>query len=150
MRRLVMSLMAAGWIVAGCGPVQTTQALSQADREIAAARAEKADTASPYEFESALRLRDQARQREGRADYQKALYWARRAAAFATEARVKAEENRRLQEIRAKAEDRATFSKPAGGTTPGTPDPATPPEPGKTGPVTNPGTTAPVGEGGTP
>jgi hypothetical protein len=107
MRRLAAGLAAAAWLAFGCGPVQTTRAVSLAEQEIAAARAEQADVASPYEFESALLYLDRALAREGRADFEQARDWARRAAAFAAEARAKADENRRLKEVRDRAAARA-------------------------------------------
>lgn len=107
MRRLAAGLATVAWLALGCGPVQTTRAVSLAEHEIAAARAEKADVASPYEFESALLYLDQALAREGRADFEQARDWARLAAAFAVEARAKADENRRLKEGRDRAAARA-------------------------------------------
>lgn len=98
MRWLLASLaVAASCLAAGCGPVQTTRTLSRADREISAARAERADEASPYEFESALLYLDQSRAREGRGDFEAALAYARKAVQFAVEARVRADENRLLE-----------------------------------------------------
>jgi hypothetical protein len=118
MRRVAAVLAMATAFAAGCGPVQTTRALSAADREIAATVAAGADQASPYEHESALRYRDRAREREGRADYQQARDWARKAAAFAVEARTKADENRRLQGVRARAAAKGDGSAAEGATPP--------------------------------
>ncbi len=108
MWRLAASLAMAAWITAGCGPVHTTQAVSLAQREIAAAQAEHADVASPYEFESALLYLDRAREREGRADFAQARDWAKMAAAFAAEARTKAAENLRQKEVRERSKAQAT------------------------------------------
>ena len=108
MRRIAAGLATVAWLALGCGPVQTTRAVSLAEHEIAAARAEQADVASPYEFESGLLYLDRAISREGRAVYEQARDWARRAAAFAAEARSKADENRRLKEVRYRAAARAT------------------------------------------
>lgn len=118
MRRVAAILAMATAFAAGCGPVQTTRALSAADREIAATEAAGADQASPYEHESALRYRDRAREREGRADYQQARDWARKAAAYAVEARAKAEENGRLQAVRARAAAKAGGAAVDGATPP--------------------------------
>lgn len=145
MRRVAAFLAMATACAAGCGPVQTTRALSAADREIAATVAAGADQASPYEHESALRYRDRAREREGRADYQQARDWARKAAAFAVEARTKADENRRLQAVRARAAARAggtaagDATSPADAGAPGGPTPEAPAVPA-----------APKPQGGTP
>lgn len=110
MRRLAAGLATAVWLALGCGPVQTSRALALAEQEIAAARAEHADVASPYEFESALLFLDRALAREGRADFEQARDWARQAAAFAAEARARADDNRRLKEARDRAAARATES----------------------------------------
>lgn len=120
MRWLVASLaVAASCLAVGCGPVQTTRTLSRADREIAAALAERANEASPYEFESARLYLDQSRQREGRGDFEVALAYARKALQFAVEARGRAEENRRLEAARERVRKAAEAAGPSQPPTPG-------------------------------
>jgi hypothetical protein len=150
MRRVAAFLAMATACAAGCGPVQTTRALSAADREIAATVAAGADQASPYEHESALRYRDRAREREGRADYQQARDWARKAAAFAVEARTKADENRRLQAVRARAAARAGGTAAPESPAPDAIAPADAGAPRGPTPEAPPSPAAPKPEGGTP
>jgi hypothetical protein len=75
---------------AGCGPVQSTSALIDADVEIEGARAAGAATAAPYEFTSAEAYLHKAREESGAARYQAAITSASRARDLAKEARKKA------------------------------------------------------------
>jgi uncharacterized OsmC-like protein len=76
--------------LAGCGPVQTTSALIDADVEIEGARAAGAATAAPYEFTSAEAYLHKAREESGAARYEAAITSASRARDLAKEARKKA------------------------------------------------------------
>jgi uncharacterized OsmC-like protein len=84
---LALLLLAA---LAGCGPVQSTSALIDADVEIEGARAAGAATAAPYEFHSAEAYLHKAREKSGYAQYEAAITYASRARELAKDARKKA------------------------------------------------------------
>lgn len=87
--RLVFALFALA-AVAGCGPIQSTPALIEADIEVEAARSAGATTAAPYEFTSAEAYLRKAREEAGYAQYQAATDFALKARDLAKEAREKA------------------------------------------------------------
>ena len=87
--RLVLALFALA-AAAGCGPIQSTPALVEADIEVEAARAAGAAAAAPYEFTSAEAYLRKAREEGGYAQYQAATDFALRARELAKEAREKA------------------------------------------------------------
>lgn len=87
--RLVLALIALAPL-AGCGPIQSTSALIDADVEIEAARAAGAGANAPYEFTSAEAYLHKAREVAGRAQYEASSEFASRAAGFAKAARKKA------------------------------------------------------------
>jgi hypothetical protein len=74
----------------GCGPVQSTSALLDADVELEGARAAGAATAAPYEFTSAEAYLHQARLESSYSQYESAIGYANRARDLAREARRKA------------------------------------------------------------
>jgi hypothetical protein len=76
--------------VAGCGPIQSTASLIDADVEVEAARAAGAATSSPYEFTGAEAYLHKAREVEGRAQYEAAADFAGKACDLAKEARKNA------------------------------------------------------------
>jgi len=84
---LALLLLAA---LAGCGPVQSTSALIDADVELEGARAAGAASAAPYEFASAEAYLHKAREKSGYAQYQAAIDYAARARELAKDARKKA------------------------------------------------------------
>ena len=88
MRFLLAFLLLAA--AAGCGPVQSTSALIDADVELEGARAAGAATAAPYEFHSAEAYLHQAREKSGRAQYEEAIGYAVKARELAQGARKKA------------------------------------------------------------
>lgn len=88
MRSLLALLLLAA--LAGCGPVQSTSALIDADVELEGARAAGAATAAPYEFTSAEAYLHKAREKSGYAQYQAAIDYANRSRELAQEARKKA------------------------------------------------------------
>ncbi len=87
--RLVLALLALA-AAAGCGPIQSTPALIEADVELQAARSAGAATAAPYEFTSAEAYLRKAREEAGYAQYQPATDFAIKARDLAKEAREKA------------------------------------------------------------
>lgn len=88
MRFLLAILLLAS--AAGCGPVQSTSALIDADVELEGARAAGAATAAPYEFHSAEAYLHKAREKSGYAQYEAAIDYAAKARDLAKEARKKA------------------------------------------------------------
>lgn len=90
--RLRLALFAALFVLAplaGCGPIQSTGALIDADVEIEGARAAGAGTAAPYEFHSAEAYLHKARMLAGRAQYESATTYASRARELAKDAHRK-------------------------------------------------------------
>lgn len=76
--------------LAGCGPIQSTGALIDADVEIEGARAAGAATASPFEFHSAESYLHKARELAGHAQYESSTTYASKARELAKEAHRKA------------------------------------------------------------
>jgi hypothetical protein len=87
--RLLLALLALG-ALAGCGPIQSTAALIDADVAIESARAAGAPQASPYEFFGAEAYLQKAREVSGRSQYEAATRFSTKARDLATEARKKA------------------------------------------------------------
>ena len=87
--RLLLALIALAPLV-GCGPIQSTSALIDADVELEAARAAGALTAAPYEFTSAEAYLHKAREVAGRAQYEASSDFASKSAELARAARKKA------------------------------------------------------------
>ena len=88
MRLLVALVLLAS--LAGCGPIQSTGALIDADVEIEGARAAGAVTSATYEFTSAESYLHKARQLYGYSQYEAAIDFASKAREFAKDARKKA------------------------------------------------------------
>lgn len=76
--------------LAGCGPIQSTASLIDADVEVEAARAAGAATSSPYEFTGAEAYLHKAREVEGHAQYGASAEFAGKARDLAREARKNA------------------------------------------------------------
>ncbi len=74
----------------GCGPIQSTSALIDADVEIEGARAAGAQTAATYEFTTAEAHLKKARELAGYSQYENSAVFAAKARELAKEARVKA------------------------------------------------------------
>ena len=87
--RLVLALPALA-VLAGCGPIQSTAALIDADVAVESARAAGAPQTSPYEFVAAEAYLQKAREVSGRAQYEAATKFAVRARDLAGEARKNA------------------------------------------------------------
>ncbi len=77
-------------LVSGCGPILSTQALSDAERALADAEAADAEALAVYEFTSATEYVDKAREEWGYSDFRAALTYARRARDFARDAQARA------------------------------------------------------------
>jgi hypothetical protein len=77
-------------VLAGCGPVQSTSALIDADVEIEGARAAGAQTAATFEFTTAEAYLKKARELAGYSQFENSAVFAARAREIAKEARVKA------------------------------------------------------------
>ena len=76
--RLLLALPALA-VLAGCGPIQSTAALIDADVAVESARAAGAPQASPYEFQSAELYLQKAREVSGRSQYEAATKFAGKA-----------------------------------------------------------------------
>ncbi len=87
--RLLLALVVLA-AVAGCGPIQSTAALIDADVEVEAARAAGAPQSSPYEFTGAEAYLRKAREVSGRAQYEASAKFAEKARDLAREARKNA------------------------------------------------------------
>jgi hypothetical protein len=91
--RLRLALFAALVVLAplaGCGPIQSTGALIDADVEIEGARAAGANAAAPYEFHSAEAYLHKARELAGYSHYEASTDFAIKARETAKDAKVKA------------------------------------------------------------
>ncbi len=77
-------------VLAGCGPIQSTAALIDADVAIESARAAGAPQTSPYEFNTAQLYLQKAREVSGYAQYEAATKFAVKAKDLATAARKNA------------------------------------------------------------
>ncbi len=87
--RLLLALPALA-VLAGCGPIQSTAALIDADVAIESARAAGAPQTSPYEFNAAEAYLQKAREVSGYSQYEAATKFAVTARDLAGEARKNA------------------------------------------------------------
>lgn len=87
--RLLLALLLVAPLL-GCGPVQSTAALVDADVALEGARAAGAATSAIYEFTGAEAYLHQAREKAGYAQYEAAIGYAQKARALAREAKDKA------------------------------------------------------------
>ncbi len=87
--RLLLALLVLAALV-GCGPIQSTAALIDADVEVEAARAAGAAQSSPYEFTGAEAYLHKAREVSGRSQYEASAKFAEKARDLAREARKNA------------------------------------------------------------
>src|SRR3989442_14107612 len=91
MRRLLPGLcLSLGLALNGCGPVQSTAYLLDADVQIEAARTAQADKYAPYEWTAANLYIHKAREEVGYSDFEVAVDFAQKASKYANEARDKA------------------------------------------------------------
>jgi hypothetical protein len=84
--------LALAWLAAltGCGPIQSTSYLLDAEVQIEAARTAGAERLAPYEFTSANLYFIKAKDKVGYSEYEIAVDYARKASKFANEARRQA------------------------------------------------------------
>lgn len=87
--RLLLALLALS-ALAGCGPIQSTASLIDADVAIEAARTAGAQQSSPYEFTGAEAYLQKAREVSGYAQYEAATRFAGKARDLGNEARKNA------------------------------------------------------------
>jgi hypothetical protein len=73
--------------LSGCGPVQSTAYLLDAEVQIEAARTAGADKYAPYEWTSANLYIRKAREEVGYSDFEAAVDFAQKASKFANQAR---------------------------------------------------------------
>ena len=85
-----VAVVAAAFLVGGCGPIESTAVIAEAEVELAGARAAEGETYAPYEYVSAELYLEKAREERGYADYQAAIDYARKSAEMARQARAKA------------------------------------------------------------
>lgn len=91
MTRLFVALSAvAAVMLSGCGPIQSTAYLLDAEVALESAQTAGADKYAPYEFTSAQLYIHKAREEVGYSDFEVAVDFAQKAARFANEAREKA------------------------------------------------------------
>jgi hypothetical protein len=87
--RLLLAIFAVA-AVAGCGPVQSTSSLIDADVAVEAARAAGAPASATYEFTAAEAYLHEARVMAGRAQYEAAADFAKKSTEYASTAKKKA------------------------------------------------------------
>lgn len=87
---LVSSVLVAAVVVSGCGPIQSTSYLLDAEVAIQSAKTAGADKYAPYEYTSALLYIHKAREEVGYSDFEVAVNFAQKASRYANEAREKA------------------------------------------------------------
>jgi hypothetical protein len=86
--RLTVALLTIATL-AGCGPVQSTSALIDADVEVEGARTAGAQANAPYEFTTAEAYLHKARELAGYSHYEASADFASKAREIAKEAKVK-------------------------------------------------------------
>ena len=87
--RLLLALLAAA-ALAGCGPIRSQSALTDAEVALEAARAAGAAQSATFEYVSAEAYLGKARESANRARYESAANFARKATKLAKDARDKA------------------------------------------------------------
>ena len=85
----VLGLFATSAALLGCGPVQSTAYLLDADVQIQAARTAGAERYAPYEWTAANLYLRKAREEVGYSDFQAGVDFAEKASKFANDAREK-------------------------------------------------------------
>jgi hypothetical protein len=87
--RLLLALLGLTFVT-GCGPIQSTSALMDAEVELEGARAAGAQASATYEYTTAEAYLKRARELAGYSQYENSATFAARAREVAKEARVKA------------------------------------------------------------
>jgi hypothetical protein len=85
--------LAAIMLMVGCGPVQSTGRISEAEVDFERARVAKAHERAPYEYYSAKYYLHKAKEEWGYSDFEAAYDYARKAKQAARSARMKAKED---------------------------------------------------------
>jgi hypothetical protein len=80
-------------LLVGCGPVQSTGRISEAEVDFERARVAKAHERAPYEYYSAKYYLHKAKEEWGYSDFEAAYDYARKAKKAARSARMKAKED---------------------------------------------------------
>ncbi len=93
LRRLLGALLTAAVGAVGCGPITATTSIADATVALEAARGIEAEQYAIYEYQSAVEYLRKAREEEGYSDFQRAIDLAKKARAFAEDAREKARTN---------------------------------------------------------
>jgi hypothetical protein len=88
-RQLLLALLALASLV-GCGPIQSTSALIEADVDVEAARSAGAPASATYEYVGAEAYLHKAREEAGKGQYDSSTEFARKASELARAARAKA------------------------------------------------------------
>lgn len=83
-------VLVAAVVVSGCGPIQSTSYLLDADVALQSAKTAGADKYAPYEYTSAALYLHKAREEVGYSDFEVAVAFAQKASKYANEAREKA------------------------------------------------------------
>lgn len=84
--RTLLVLVAAA-VLAGCGPVQSTSFLMDAETMLEAARTAQAEKLAPYEWTAANLYLHKSKEEVGYSDFEQAVDYAKKAVDFATRAR---------------------------------------------------------------
>ncbi len=79
----------------GCGPIQSTSFLLDAEAMLEAARTAQAERLAPYEWTAANLYLHKAKEEVGYADFEQAVDYSKKAVDFATRARNGAQKNAR-------------------------------------------------------
>lgn len=74
-------------LVSGCGPVQSTSFLMDAETMLEAARTAQAEKLAPYEWTAANLYLHKSKEEVGYSDFEQAVDYAKKAVEFATRAR---------------------------------------------------------------
>ena len=86
---LVIGIVVATWLASGCGPIEATAVINDADVALAGARAARAFDHAPYEYVTAELYLEKAREERGYAHFGRAIRYGRKAAQSAREAQTK-------------------------------------------------------------
>ena len=86
----LLAVLVLGVTLAGCGPLQSTAYLLDAEVQIEAARTAGADKYAPYEWTAANLYIHKSREEVGYSDFEVAVDYAQKASKYANEAREKA------------------------------------------------------------
>lgn len=87
---LLAFVLVAAAVGSGCGPIQSTSYLLDAEVAIQSAKTAGADKYAPYEYTSATLYIHKAREEVGYSDFEVAVNFAQKASRYANEAREKA------------------------------------------------------------